>query len=655
MPCAGYTISRPEHLPAWAPSILRAVRALSGTMSICRREPPALGSPAAPRESLLAPEGIAAWRFSELTPTKVELWSRAFGRMLRDADENPRLVLASDGRGLSPEFVAAAAVGLRWSGCKVLDLGSATSAQAAAAVVRAEAAGALLVGNPLDLPHTVGLRGLARGRTAAVLAGGLDALAALVDPHAPRPCGKALPGTPGTGPGVPARPAAAFPTDSVRSVLCCRRPAARCEAVERLLAPTACQMAALESPHSHFRMAISSDGEICRVLDEMGGEASAEQLLLVCAHRLVVEGLRSRSGPNKPIVWNHRRGAEVSVANRATLGCLGAKVVEAHAAREAFFTAMQSHDAWLGGGPSGRNLARRLAARGRQPGRVGTIAVHVERERRAVVSPAEGSGAAATRPGQLLQSPGCNARLKVAAMFRDQMPVTRRWAYFDHAAVAPLPEPARATLERWGRDLAENGDVYWEQWRQAAEQARNAAAQMLGAAAEEVALVPSTSAGISLVAEGFPWQAGDNVVTPACEFPANVYPWQNLASRGVETRLVPCPDGRVHAADLAAACDHRTRLVAVSWVQYASGWRSDLAALAEMAHARGALLLVDAIQGLGVFLSGCRGPVDRLSRASDGHKWLLGPRRGRCCCTSGGSTSISSSYLRGLEQRGPAV
>ena len=73
----------------------------------------------------------------------------------------------------------------------------------------------------------------------------------------------------------------------------------------------------------------------------------------------------------------------------------------------------------------------------------------------------------------------------------------------------------------------------------------DAAARLIGADRDEIALVPNTTAGISLVAEGLDWRPGDNVVTLADEFPSNVYPWLNLASRGVETRRVPTDNGRL--------------------------------------------------------------------------------------------------------------
>ncbi|HEX3655823.1 MAG TPA: aminotransferase class V-fold PLP-dependent enzyme [Pirellulales bacterium] len=207
---------------------------------------------------------------------------------------------------------------------------------------------------------------------------------------------------------------------------------------------------------------------------------------------------------------------------------------------------------------------------------------------------------------------------------REQMPVARRWAYFDHAAVAPMPQAAHDAQAEWLADVVENGDVHWPRWSQLLEQVRQRAAQLIGAQPAEIALVRNTTEGINLVAEGFPWQPGDNVVTLADEFPSNLYPWMQLQRLGVETRRVAVTGAMPDLSAVAAACDSRTRLVSISWVGYASGWRHDLAELCELAHGRGALLFVDAIQGLGVFPIDVQAtPIDFL--AADGHKWLLGP------------------------------
>jgi cysteine desulfurase/selenocysteine lyase len=207
---------------------------------------------------------------------------------------------------------------------------------------------------------------------------------------------------------------------------------------------------------------------------------------------------------------------------------------------------------------------------------------------------------------------------------RDEMPVTQRWAFFDHAAVAPLTGRAQKAMTDWAADMAENGHVHESHWVKRVEEVRRLAGQLLNADALDIAFVKNTSEGIGIVAEGFPWRPGDNMVTAAEEYPANIYPWMNLAGRGVEVRTVPSRDGRLWIDDLRAALDPRTRLVSLSFVEFASGFRNDLDALGALCRERGIYFFVDAIQGLGVLpLDVRRTPIDFLS--ADGHKWLLGP------------------------------
>jgi len=212
----------------------------------------------------------------------------------------------------------------------------------------------------------------------------------------------------------------------------------------------------------------------------------------------------------------------------------------------------------------------------------------------------------------------------VWGQMRARMPVTRQWAYFDHAAVAPISGPAREAIARWSQEAAETGAAAWTTWGRGAEQTRAVAAEIVGAQPSEIALIPNTTSGITLVAEGYPWQSGDNVVAPAEEFPSNLYPWMNLADRGVETRRVPMQQTALDVDRLLDACDDRTRLISLSWVGYKTGWRVDVEQVVEAAHRRGILVFLDAIQGLGVFpLDVAATQVDFL--AADGHKWMLGP------------------------------
>lgn len=210
------------------------------------------------------------------------------------------------------------------------------------------------------------------------------------------------------------------------------------------------------------------------------------------------------------------------------------------------------------------------------------------------------------------------------ALRRAEFPVTERWAYFDHAAVAPLPRRSGDLMRRWIAEQEQNGCVHWLDWEKQLEVNRRAIARLIAADPDEIAYVTSTTQGIGLIAEGFPWRDGDNVVTASEEYPSNLYPWMNLASRGVSLRQVPSRDGRVWVEDLEAAMDERTRVLTISHVEWSSGFRNDLDALAEVCQRRDVALFVDAIQGLGpLTIDVSRTPIDFL--CADGHKWLLGP------------------------------
>jgi selenocysteine lyase/cysteine desulfurase len=206
---------------------------------------------------------------------------------------------------------------------------------------------------------------------------------------------------------------------------------------------------------------------------------------------------------------------------------------------------------------------------------------------------------------------------------REQFPVTRHWAYFDHAAVAPLSGPAQRAVVEWAADMADNGEIHEPLWFRRVNEVRGLAARLLNADSLDVAFVKNTSEGVGIVAEGFPWKPGDNVVIAAEEYPANVYPWLNV-SPAVEVRRVPSRGSRIHLDDIRAAIDDHTRVVSLSWVEFASGFRNDLDAVGELCRRRGILFFVDAIQGLGVLpLDVQKTPVDGL--AADGHKWLVAP------------------------------
>ena len=208
--------------------------------------------------------------------------------------------------------------------------------------------------------------------------------------------------------------------------------------------------------------------------------------------------------------------------------------------------------------------------------------------------------------------------------FREHFPTAKRWAFFDHAAVAPLSGPCARAIAEFADDMAVNGVQSFPRWSSRIAEVRRLTGTLLNADPLDVAFVANTTTGIGYIAEGFPWQAGDNVVTAAEEYPSNQYPWMNLHQRGVEVRAVPSRGNRVAIDDLREAIDGRTRVLAISAVEFASGYRNDLDALGEICRKRDVFFFVDAIQSLGLLPLDVRQlPIDAL--AADGHKWLLGP------------------------------
>lgn len=207
--------------------------------------------------------------------------------------------------------------------------------------------------------------------------------------------------------------------------------------------------------------------------------------------------------------------------------------------------------------------------------------------------------------------------------WREQFPITRNYNFQNHAAVCPLSKRA-ADAGREYFTLAEHHAYVHQGFFRRVEQIRQSAARLINAQPDEIAFIKNTSEGICFVANGLSWTSGDNVVLANVEFPANVYPWQALQSRGVQMRMVLEEDGRIPIEQVMSAINSRTRVVAVSSVQYASGYRTDLATLGEYCQSKGVFLCVDAIQSLGAFPIDVKGMnIDFL--AADGHKWLLGP------------------------------
>ena len=206
---------------------------------------------------------------------------------------------------------------------------------------------------------------------------------------------------------------------------------------------------------------------------------------------------------------------------------------------------------------------------------------------------------------------------------RDEFPITRNYNFQNHAGVSPICRRAADAVREYLRLCQESSHV-GTGFYQHAERVRRLAAELIGAKADEVTFIKNTSEGINFVANGLTWKSGDNVVTTNVEFPSNMFAWRNLESRGVKVRMAMDEGGRIPLDRIVEAIDSRTRVVAISSVQWASGFRTDLATLGECCRQKGVFLCVDAIQSLGAMPIDVKGMhIDFL--AADAHKWLCGP------------------------------
>jgi cysteine desulfurase / selenocysteine lyase len=214
---------------------------------------------------------------------------------------------------------------------------------------------------------------------------------------------------------------------------------------------------------------------------------------------------------------------------------------------------------------------------------------------------------------------------------RSLFPTLEARAYLNHAAIAPPSAPVLRTVETFMAEHAARGAGAFARWHAQREVLRQNLARLIGAQPCDVGLVPNTSAGVMHVALCFPWRPDDGVLLFEGEFPANVSPWQRAADVfGLNVRFESLePYERSHAEglealDRALSSHPRTRMVAVSAVQFRTGLRMPLRAMAEVCHRHGAELFVDAIQACGgVPVDVADGPIDYL--AAGGHKWLMGP------------------------------
>ncbi len=208
------------------------------------------------------------------------------------------------------------------------------------------------------------------------------------------------------------------------------------------------------------------------------------------------------------------------------------------------------------------------------------------------------------------------------ALRQAEFPVARHSIFMAHGGVSILPQRAVTAMEDYLRLCATQHQESTAIWGHLQE-TRVIAGRLIGAQASEVALLGPTSLGLSLVANGLPWQPGDEVVCYHDDYPANVYPWMDLRRRGVVLKFLQTDQpGHITPEIVERSLTPRTRLVALASCHFFTGCRIDVDAIGRLLRSRGVYFCLDAIQTLGAFPTSVE-HVDFLS--ADAHKWLLGP------------------------------
>lgn len=215
---------------------------------------------------------------------------------------------------------------------------------------------------------------------------------------------------------------------------------------------------------------------------------------------------------------------------------------------------------------------------------------------------------------------------QIDTLINAEFPFSRDYLFLNHAAVSPWPKRTAEAIKSFADENVLTGPVHYPRWQTVEQGLREQLAELINApSADDIALLKNTSEGLSVIAYGLEWQAGDNIIISDQEFPSNQIVWASLEDQGValrEAAILNDPAGP--EAALEAACDANTRLMAISSVQYASGLALDLARLGRFCHAHNILFCIDGIQSIGALQMDVQA-VGADVVVADGHKWLMAP------------------------------
>ncbi len=209
--------------------------------------------------------------------------------------------------------------------------------------------------------------------------------------------------------------------------------------------------------------------------------------------------------------------------------------------------------------------------------------------------------------------------------YRAEFPITAHHAFLAHAASSPLSLRIINAVNEYQQFAAHTGAtaMFKAMVPRMSELRRKLALLVNAASSDEIVLMANTATALNTVAVSLPLRTGDNVLVLDGDYPANIYPWQQLAYKGVLTKVVPQQNGGLDLATLEARIDRRTRVIALSTAMFATGFRNDITAVGRICRERGIFFVVDAIQTLGAFTMDVQSSeIDFLAAGSQ--KWLLG-------------------------------
>lgn len=198
--------------------------------------------------------------------------------------------------------------------------------------------------------------------------------------------------------------------------------------------------------------------------------------------------------------------------------------------------------------------------------------------------------------------------------------------HLNNGGLAPITASARERILYWGERFYQEGFYTDHDYMENVLNSRKSLATLIGCDHSEIAFFQSTSGAISQLAFEYPLSLGDEVITWACEYGSNLFPWQEACKRKQATLIEVRPKDNLATPYelLVEKITSKTKVIAISWVQFLTGARTDLEALGKITQEKNIFLFVDIIQGLGVHpFDMKKWGVDAVAGGS--HKWLFAP------------------------------